>query len=128
MGYMGANSIVDDLGENVSGALAYSLGFVTGVVFYFLAERNRFVRFHAVQSVILFGGFAVLYFAFSTVVSVVLFLPVLGPALVRISWFAFRLLGLVALALWILLMLKAYQGDRFELPVVGQLAANYARQ
>ena len=123
---MSENGVVDDLGENLSGALAYSLGFVTGILFYALAGQNSFVRFHAIQSVVVFGGVVVLSFAANAVLGLFLFVPILGPVFATIIGFTQQVLGLVALALWILLVVKAYQGERFELPVVGPFARDYA--
>lgn len=84
--------------------LAYAGGWVTGLVFLLLEKKSQFVRFHAAQSVMtflpLFVGFWLL--------------PV---------WF---ILWPLSVALWILLMYKALQGERFKLPLVGALAARRA--
>jgi len=94
--------------ENVEGLLSYLLGFVTGILFFVLEKDNSFVRFHAMQSIITFGGIFVL--------SLVLgFIPIIG-------WIIAMLLPFVAIVLWILLMVKAYQGERYKLPFVGDIA------
>ncbi len=94
--------------ENVAGALCYSLGWVTGVLFYLTEPQNSFVRFHAVQSIIVFGSACV---AFLLCLSI----PLLGWIL---SIFVFY----GSAALWLLLMFKAYQRERFKLPIVGAMA------
>ena len=96
------------MAENVAGVLCYVGGWVTGLVFY-LVDKRPFVRFHAAQSIVVFGllhavyiGLAMLFFT--------------GPLRV---FGVLSLLQLFALVLWIVLMVKAYQGEKFRLPVVG---------
>ena len=84
------------------------LSFVTGIVFLVVEKENRFVRFHAYQSLAVFGAL----FLLSLIAG---FIPVIG------SLIGF-LLGPVWLILWILLMIKAYQGERFKIPVAGDWA------
>ena len=97
------------LTPNVAGLLAYVLGLVTGIIFLLIEKENKFVRFHAIQAIGLSVGL--------TVVSIVLsVLPVIGVALGL-------LVNLAGLALWIVCMVKAYQGDLFRLPVIGDIAA-----
>ena len=100
--------------ERAAVAVAY-LTFVPAIVILFLAafRNNRFVRFHAWQSILLWGVFLVL-----TIVA--LFVSNVAAAMV------FLLFGILAslamLFLWIVLTLKAWQGERFELPLFGDLA------
>lgn len=89
--------------KNTAAALSYLLGWVTGIVFL-LIEKDSFVRFHAMQSVLVFG--------LLTVASLV---PIIG-------WLLSPVLMLVGLILWLILMIKAYQGEKFSLPVVGEWA------
>lgn len=96
------------LRPNVAGALCYVLGWVSGLVFLLFGGDNRFVRFHALQSIFLFGGISVLGLLLG-------FLPTVGAALGS----ALSLIGLIC---WVYLMVKAYQNERIELPVVGELA------
>ncbi|MGQ9532798.1 MAG: DUF4870 domain-containing protein [Desulfotomaculales bacterium] len=109
------------LQRNVAGLLCYVLGWLTGIVFY-LIEKDTFVRFHAMQSILTFGGLTAVYF-----VMVILF-----PAGLWRLWPVFHALGtlvwLASTVLWVLLMVKAYQGHRYKLPVVGDLAERYAGQ
>ena len=96
------------LDPNLAGLLCYLLGLITGIVFLIIEKENRFVRFHAFQSLAVFGALFVL----SLIAG---FIPVIGR-LISI------LLAPVGLILWILLMVKAYQGERYKLPVVGDWA------
>ncbi|RMF05230.1 DUF4870 domain-containing protein [Candidatus Woesearchaeota archaeon] len=99
-----------DLGleENIEALLAYVLGFITGIVFLLIEKKNQFVRFHAMQSTILFLGLWVISF-------VLAYIPILG-------WIADFLLQILGLILWILLMVKAYQGEKYKVPFVGDIA------
>lgn len=101
--------------ENIEGALCYLLGFVTGIVFLLLEKDNKFVKFHAVQSI----AISLLLFVIGMIIS----------AFVMISFSTmwlfgglYSLLSLIELVLWLVLMIKAYQGEKFKLPVVGEIA------
>jgi uncharacterized membrane protein len=99
------------LDANVAAALSYLVGFVSGILFLLVEKENRFVRFHAMQSTI--------FFVLVVIVDVVLqVIPLLGFLLV-----VFVVIPASAIV-WLLLMYKAYQGDEFKLPLVGQLAAD----
>lgn len=90
--------------QNTNAALTYLAGWITGLVFLLIEKENDFIRFHAAQSLLTFG-----------VLNLVAFIPFLG-------WVASLLIGPLALVLWIVLMVKAYQGERFKLPLVGDYA------
>jgi len=98
------------LAANVAAAASYFLGFVTGIIFLLTERENRFVRFHAMQSTLLFLAIVVLDV-------LVQLLPILGALIV-----IFVVIPASAV-LWLILMFKAYQGEEFSLPVVGRLAA-----
>lgn len=97
------------LDENVAAALAYGLGWVTGIAFLVTEPQNRFVRFHAMQSTIVF-------LALSVALVLLQMIPVLGMVV------AVFLLIPASAVLWLILMFKAYQGERFKLPVAGDMA------
>ena len=102
------------LQENVAGLLAYVAWWVSGIVFLLLEPDNKFVRFHAIQSIIVFGAI--------TLVAMVLgFMPVIGGF---ISWVIWAL----GVALWIVLMVKAYQGVKYKLPISGDLAEKWSEK
>ena len=98
--------------SNMMGALAYVLGWVTGIILYIVKKDDAFVRFHAMQSIIVFGALSILNF--------VLAITIIGLIVVPFLWLA----GLV---LWILLMVKAYQGEKYKLPMVGDLAEKHSK-
>jgi uncharacterized membrane protein len=109
---------------NVAAGLSYVLGWITGLIFFFVEKQNRFVRFHAMQSIVLFGGLTVLGIVVQ-VLTVVLSVANLGvlAVLVGLLWW---LIGLAAFVVWIILMVNAFQGKYFKLPVVGDYAEKYA--
>jgi uncharacterized membrane protein len=106
------------LEPNLAGLLCYVLGWVTGLVFFIMEPKNKFVRFHAVQSIIVFGAFNVVF--------IILWLLTWVPYI----WILFLVLsyivGVFAFILWIVLMLKAYGGQKFKLPVAGDIAEKQA--
>ncbi len=91
------------LPKNTAAALSYVLGWLTGIVFL-LINKDPFVRFHAMQSIIVFGALTIL-----------LMVPVIG-------WTLSPLIMIVGFVLWLVLIFKAYQGEEFKLPVVGDFA------
>ena len=96
------------LDANVAACLSYVLGLITGIIFYVLEKENKFVKFHAMQSIVVFGAVFVL--------GIILpFIPVIGLILLPIVYIG-------SIVLWILLMVKAYQGETFKLPVAGDIA------
>ena len=95
------------LQPNVAALLSYLVGFVTGIIFFVIEKDNKFVRFHAMQSIITFGAL----FALQAACFMLIFLVVLVP-----------LLNLIGLVLWIILMFKAYKGEMFKLPIIGDIA------
>ena len=101
------------LEQNVAGLLCYVVGWITGLIFFLVEKDNKFVRFHAMQSILVFGGL--------TIISIVIgIIPFLG-------WLISSLISVLALILWILLMVKAYQNTWYKLPWVGDLAEKYSK-
>lgn len=107
------------LAPNVAGALSYLLGIITGVVFFVLEKDNQFVRFHAMQSIVVSAAFIVL----SIVLSVFSIIPILGWI---VGALAGMVLGIVGLILWLVLMFKAFQGQEWEVPILGKYARQYS--
>lgn len=93
---------------NIAALLSYLLTFVTGIIFYILEKENKFVRFHAMQSILVFGAL----FAASILLQFVAF--ILWPVLI--------LLNIAGIVLWVILMVKAYNGEYFKLPIAGDIA------
>lgn len=111
------------LDENAAGALAYVLGFVTGAILYFVEDDNEFVRFHAAQSIVVFGGVFLLNIAVSFVPGFLLAGNSLAGLVVSLVFGLLSLLvGLGALVLWIFLIVKAYRGQTPRIPVAAGIA------
>lgn len=98
--------------EKMMGTLAYFLGPITGIIMLLTEKKNAFIRFHAMQSTVVFGAFIVLYIILGII-------PVLGWIIALILS---PILTLVSFILWLVLMWKAYNGERYKLPYFGDLA------
>ena len=90
-----------------AGLLCYLFGWVTGLIFFLLERESRFVRFHAMQSILFFGILSILQWVFSHLP----YFGVIGGAL-----------GLVMFIGWIVMMVKAHRGEYYKLPLFGDLA------
>lgn len=113
------------LEPNVAAALSYVLGIVTGVIFVAL-ERDPFVRFHAFQSILLTVAWIAVWIVLSVIGAVLAVVPILNILALIIGFLISLGLGLGGLLLWIVLMIKAYQGQRLKLPIIGPMAERYA--
>lgn len=103
------------LTDNVVGALAY-VTFIPAIIFLLLEPYNKsaFVRFHCFQSIAYAIAVFVIHFIFA-------FIPFIG-------WLISLLLSVVFLVLWIMLVIKAYQGEWYKLPILGDFAMDQARK
>lgn len=85
------------------------MGWITGVAFLFIEHENQFVRFHALQSTIAFGALSIAWFV--------------GLAIPFVGWLlSFVVVVPLSAVLWLLLMFRAYQGERYKLPLAGDMA------
>jgi uncharacterized membrane protein len=100
------------LNKNTAGAMAYVLGPITGVIFLVI-ERDAYVRFHAMQSIVVFIGLFILQF----ILGFTIFLLPLVP-----------LIGIVSFVLWLILIYKAWQGEKWEVPLFGKFAKQLAEK
>ena len=107
------------LQENVAGLLCYLLGWLTGIIFL-LIDKRPFVRFHAAQSIVVFGGL--------TILRIILSFGFLHGGVYTFGlWSLISLLvSIVTLIAWIVLMIMAYQGKLFEVPIAAPIAKNIA--
>lgn len=107
------------LTDNVAGMLAY-VTIIPAIIFLVIEpyNKNRFIRFHSFQCIFAAIAWTILWIALGIVGQI----PVLGWA----TFLLWPLIGLGGLILWILLLLKAYQGQRFKLPVIGDMAEKQA--
>ena len=108
------------LESNVAATLSYVLGWLSGLIILLVDGKDSFVRFHAMQSIIFFGGVTAICVIFWAMLHVpyvnVLFMVLLS------------IVGLFVFVSWLVLMVKAYQKDSFKLPWVGSLAEKYSNE
>jgi uncharacterized membrane protein len=97
---------------------SYALGPISGLVFFLLERKNRFVRFSAAQSFILFGGIAIVY----VLLRLISFIPLVGLLLSPLLTFVLTLVIALGFLLWLLLLFCSYQGIRVKLPVISDYA------
>jgi len=107
----GRSGWVSRLDPKLAAALAYVGGPISGAVFLILERTDPFVRFHALQSVVTFGGVAVLHLVLRN-------LPL-------VAWLSRSPLMIATFALWIFLIIKAFSGDRYRLPFVADLVDRF---
>jgi len=107
------------LTDNVAGALAY-VTIIPAIVFLILEpyNRKRFIRFHSFQCIF----FAIAWTVLWIVLAIIGHIPILGWATVLL-W---PLVSLAGFIIWLILVLKAYQGQMFKLPVIGDMAEKQA--
>jgi uncharacterized membrane protein len=113
----GATGSTMGMDQNVAAGLSYIFGWITGLIFFLMEKQNRFVRFNAIQSIL----FSLAYIVLAVFISVVTFvLPFL--------WFLGNLAFLGMIVVSVVLMVNAFQGKYFKLPVIGDYAERYANQ
>ena len=124
-----------NLDENIASALCYVLTWLTGIIFYLIEKKNKTVRFHAMQSILTFLPLTILgwifgwlgapkftgYYGYGTYEYGYGYSPGI-PALIWLSW----IIWAVTVILWIILIIKAYQGEKFKLPIVGDIAEKHS--
>ncbi len=112
------------LQENVAGALAY-VTIIPAIVFLLIEpyNRNRFVRFHSFQCLFVAVALVVVNNALTIISSIFHLVPVIGWFVAALMW---PLYSLAVFALWLLLVIKAYQHQIYKLPVVGDMAEKQA--
>jgi uncharacterized membrane protein len=111
------------LDPKLAGLLCYILGIITGLIFFLIEKSNDVVRFHAAQSIVFSGAVIVLWIV----------LMIVGLILTSISWTLGNLFGLLTLVLWlglfvvwVVLLIKGYSGEKWKLPVLGDMAERIA--
>ncbi|MEA2055550.1 MAG: DUF4870 domain-containing protein [Candidatus Thermoplasmatota archaeon] len=124
-----------DLEENIASMLCYVLTWLTGIIFYLVEKENKTVRFHALQSTLTFIPLTILgwvlgfigapsvsygggYGWYGTGVTV-------NPGIPALIWASYGIWALTVI-LWIVFVIKAYQGEKFKLPIIGDIAEKHA--
>ncbi|MGB9678336.1 MAG: DUF4870 domain-containing protein [Candidatus Ratteibacteria bacterium] len=106
--------------EKMVSFLAYFFGWVSGLIIFLTEKKSDYIRFNAMQSIIFSGFFTIIHIF----ISVITFLPGIGKffslilhPIVYIIWFV----------IWIILLVKSFQGEYFKLPVIGDYAEKYSK-
>ncbi|MBV9706564.1 MAG: DUF4870 domain-containing protein [Chloroflexi bacterium] len=108
------------LSQNVASGLSYVFLWVSGLIIFLLEKQNRFVRFHAMQSILFFGGLGIINVILG-ILGNILFLSILTSPLSSLVF----IVGVIG---WIVLVINGFQGKYFKLPIVGDYAEKYADQ
>lgn len=101
------------LKENIAGALCYVTWAISGVIFLIIEKENKFIRFHALQSIMTTVTLFIVFF-------MVMFIPFIGGVLSA-------LLSLIVFIFWLFMMWKAYQGAWFKIPIIGEQAEKWLK-
>jgi len=109
--------VTNQSNRNLVAALSYLLAFITGIVILLVEKDDKFIRFHAMQSTVVFGAFFIL----SVVLGFILAPVAILATLVNI------IISIVSIVVWIVSMIKAYQGQMLKWPIVGKLAENWVK-
>jgi uncharacterized membrane protein len=114
------------LSENGAALLSYVLGWLTGLI-VFLIDKRPYVRFHAAQSIVVFGALQVIQVVIAATFGLGWGFGRVGTTLhLGAGLILLDTLSLLSLVLWIVCMVKAYQGVRFKVPVAGEIAEKLA--
>ena len=116
------------LDENIEGLLCYLLGAITGIVFLVLEKESDFVKFHAMQSIVISLSLMIACIVLMIVGMILMFIPPVGIIFGLISIFIYLLIFLVGIALWIFGMYKAYQGERYKFPIFGDISEDLLKK
>ncbi len=107
------------LDENIAGLLCYVAWWVTGVIFLVIEKESKFVKFHAIQSIIVSIALIIVY--------IVLFILAMIPYIGFIFGILMWLLWILMVIIYILCIIKAYQHQKFKLPIIGDMAEKYVK-
>jgi uncharacterized membrane protein len=119
------------LDENIAALLSYVFGWVSGLIFFLIEKDSRLVRFHAMQSILLNVLIAVLGIVLWILTFILVlvgtqlpgFLGTILSLVVTLIWIAFSIGLLIG---WIMCLIKAFQGQYFKLPIIGNFAEKFS--
>ncbi|MFY9618659.1 MAG: hypothetical protein WAM70_19515 [Pyrinomonadaceae bacterium] len=125
------------LDGNVAAALGYPIGIIA-IISLIMEKENRFVKFHALQAILIFAAYIVIWVA---VIVISIILAAIGIAasaaggeaggaigsIIGLLWWLVVVVILIALLIGLIMAaVKAYQGQMYRLPIIGNLAAKWA--
>jgi uncharacterized membrane protein len=111
------------MAANTAAGLSYLVGWITGLIFFLGEKQNRFVRFNAMQSILLYAAVTIIFIILSVIGGALIFtVTSLWFVVVLLNW----VIGIGAFVLWIILMINAFQGKYLKLPLIGDYAEKFA--
>jgi uncharacterized membrane protein len=110
------------LDGNIAAALSYFFGLLSGALFFAIETDSRFVKFHAMQAMLASVSAIVIYIAYTVVWMVLWRIPFLGWIAGIFGFLGWALIALGFLGIWLYCMFRAFQGERFKLPYIGEMA------
>jgi uncharacterized membrane protein len=125
-GLQGQSSI--GMAPNIAGALSYVLGLITGIIIFALERENKFIRYHAMQSILASVAYIAISIAVSIALTILGFVPVINFLAGILGFLFYLVFWLGGLVVWILLIIKAFQGEKYSLPYIGEMAEKYANR
>jgi uncharacterized membrane protein len=109
------------LPSNVAAAIA-CIPLIGGVIFYILEKRDSFVRFYAMQSIFFGGAWILFAIVYSIAHAILTPIPAIGLIFAVILWVVWALVGVAFLVIFIVTVVKAFTGVRWEIPYIGPMA------
>jgi uncharacterized membrane protein len=116
-----AKSTSTGLPSNVAAAIA-CIPLIGGIIFYILEKHDPFVRFYAMQSIILGGAWVLFAVVYSFAHAILTPIPAIGLFFAIILWVIWALVGIAFLVVFIVTVVKAFSGVRWEIPYIGPMA------
>ncbi len=117
----GAHSGTTGLPSNVAAALA-CIPLIGGIIFYVLEKHDRFVRFYAMQSIILGGAWMVFVIVWNLLYFMLAHIPALGWIFGILLWLIWTVVNIAVVIVWIIAMIKAFSGAMWDIPYIGPVA------
>jgi uncharacterized membrane protein len=111
------------LPSNVAAALA-CIPLIGGIIFYVLEKRDQFVRFYAMQSIMFGGAWIIFTIIWNILYSVLAHIPAIGWIFALILWVIWAVWNIGAVIVWVIAMIKAFSGVRWDIPYIGPMARN----
>ncbi len=119
----GSQSSTTGLPSNIAAALA-CIPLIGGIIFYVLEKHDQFVRFYAMQSIIFGGAWIVFTIIWQVLFGILAHIPAIGWLFALILWLIWAVWSIGAVIIWIIAMIKAFNGVRWDIPYIGPIARN----
>lgn len=119
----GSQSNTTGLPSNIAAALA-CIPLIGGIIFYVLEKHDQFVRFYAMQSIIFGGAWIVFTIIWQVLFGILAHIPAIGWLFAIILWLIWAVWSIGAVIIWVIAMIKAFNGVRWDIPYIGPIARN----